>query len=189
MSIPRKQAADWLRKAGKSEAQIREQLAGPATEQKYHNKPSDSIDGKRKDSTAEARWYSRLVIMERAGMISNLTPQVTVVLLRYRNAKGTGWSRISMRVDATYEQDGETIYAEYKGFICRDWHVKKRLWGHCGPGVYRITYGSGKTEDVRPRPCAERLVTLLRDMLRDDAKVQAALKALDAEELLPKEQP
>ena len=177
MNPSRQQARDWLRRAGKCTAEIDAALGEAAPKKsKYGNSPCMASDGTRKHSKAERRWYDNLLLLERVGAISDLKAQQRVVLLAGR---GIG---VSMIVDATYTQDGETVWAEYKGFQTAKWRLQKRLWGHLGPGLYRVTYPSGQTEEVRPKRDHDRLVKLLGDLFPGDLDRQAAaLAALESD--------
>ena len=98
---------------------------------KYHAKKARTADGLIHDSRKEARRWAELLMLERAGVISNLRRQVRYVLIpkqeehfaRYgangnRLADG---ARVAERecayiADFVYTKDGEEVVEDVKGY-------------------------------------------------------------------------
>lgn len=88
---------------------------------KFRNKPFVDADGIRWDSQAEARRWSELKLLERAGHISGLERQVTVPLVV------NGQKICALRPDYVYWENGVRIYEDMKGFVTRDWSLKWKI--------------------------------------------------------------
>ena len=94
------------------------------------------------DSRKEARRYQELLLLERAGVIQDLKMQVKYVLIpaqyefyeRY-GAKGKELKpgkrliekEVSYFADFVYEQNGETVVEDTKGFKTKDYIIKRKL--------------------------------------------------------------
>ena len=97
------------------------------------------------DSRKEARRYQELLLLERAGVIQDLKMQVKYVLIpaqyefykRY-GAKGKELKpgkrliekEVSYFADFVYEQNGETVVEDTKGFKTKDYIIKRKLMLH-----------------------------------------------------------
>lgn len=86
-------------------------------------------------SKLEGSVLSMLLLRVRAGEIRDLKTQVNVYLTD---------ARILYQADFSYQENGEEIYAEAKGFETPVWKIKLRLWKHYGPGKLLIYKGSAK---------------------------------------------
>jgi hypothetical protein len=86
---------------------------------KYGNKKI-VLDGHKFDSIFESKVFLMLRIRERGGEISNLQPHPGSVFLSA--------ARIVLRPDFSYEEEGQTIYAEAKGKQTAVYRIKRRLW-------------------------------------------------------------
>ena len=83
---------------------------------KYRAQPT-VVDGIRFASKKEARRYSELKLLERAGRITNLRRQV-----RYKLVQSVVYV-----ADFTYEESGENIVEDVKGFKTPTYKQKRRL--------------------------------------------------------------
>lgn len=104
---------------------------------KYHSKKI-TRDGITFDSIKEYRRWSELVLLERAGQVSDLQRQVKFVLLpaQYRqlfDKKAHRWKNrcvereVCYIADFVYQQDGKTIVEDTKGFKTKDYIIKRKL--------------------------------------------------------------
>lgn len=111
---------------------------------KYHNK-KDIRGDKSFASKGEAGLYDHLLMREKAGEISDIKTQVQVYLTD---------AKILYKPDFSYIENGKIRFAEFKGFECGIWRIKRRLWKFYGPApleVYKGTYPRLKiTEVIEP---------------------------------------
>lgn len=97
---------------------------------KYHSKKI-TVDGIEFDSTKEARRYGELKLLQRAGKISNLQMQVKYELIPNQYIEATEYTPKTHKpktvnklversanyiADFVYEQDGETVVEDVKGY-------------------------------------------------------------------------
>ena len=111
-------------------------------------------DGMTFDSKAERDRYLELRLLEGCGKIHNLRRQVKFVLIPTQREPDTIGKRggvkqgkviekeCSYTADFVYEEDGETIVEDYKGFKTEEYKIKRKLmlWVH-GIRIKEITYG------------------------------------------------
>ena len=90
---------------------------------KYGNKKSGGFDSRK-----EAARYAELALMERAGLIKNLKRQVRFELIpsQYKDGKCL-YRSVSYIADFVYEQNGETVIEDTKGFKTPEYIIKKKL--------------------------------------------------------------
>lgn len=109
---------------------------------KYRNKKV-TVDGQTFDSKKEANRYFNLKLLEKGGVIKNLQTQVKYVLIPaqyegtgeyYTKGKHKGEEKkrlveheISYVADFVYEQDGETIVEDTKGFRTDIYIAKRKM--------------------------------------------------------------
>lgn len=94
-----------------------------AQKSKYHAKPV-TVDGIRFDSKREAERWQQLLLLYRAGEISNLRRQVPYVLIR----KSDYGRDIVYRADFVYvDKSCIEIVEDAKGFKTDIYRLKKRL--------------------------------------------------------------
>lgn len=95
---------------------------------KYGNKKTE-IDGYTFDSMKEARHYVELKYLLRAGLISNLRLQVPFELIpSQRDEKGRVIERpVTYKADFVYEQAGQTVVEDTKGFKTKEYVIKRKL--------------------------------------------------------------
>ena len=99
---------------------------------KYHSKKT-VVDGVEFDSRKEARRYSELLLLERAGAITELERQVKYELLPSQRIDGKVVERpVSYVADFQYKQDGKTVVEDTKGFKTKEYIIKRKLmlWVH-----------------------------------------------------------
>lgn len=106
--------------------------------QKYRNKKK-KIDGILFHSTKEANRYCELKMLEKAGEISNLQRQVKYVLIPAQREPDTVGARGGVKkgklierecaymADFVYEQNGETVVEDTKGFRTTEYVIKRKL--------------------------------------------------------------
>lgn len=104
---------------------------------KYHAKKV-VVDGIQFDSKREATRYKELLLLERAGVISDLKRQVKFQLIpaQYRpvfDKKTRKWKdrcverECAYVADFVYQQDGKTIVEDTKGFKTKDYVLKRKM--------------------------------------------------------------
>lgn len=111
---------------------------------KYHSKKI-TVDGETFDSKKEYRRYRELLLMERAGVITNLQRQVKFLLIptqyehfpRYgKNGKElTPGKRVvekevSYYADFCYTENGRDVVEDTKGVRTPDYIIKRKLMLH-----------------------------------------------------------
>lgn len=108
---------------------------------KYHNKKI-TVGGMTFDSRKEYRRYNELVLLQKAGAISDLETQKEFVLIpaqyetyeRYgkKGQRLTDGKRCIERscvykADFVYKENGETVVEDTKGVKTKDYIVKRKL--------------------------------------------------------------
>ena len=94
---------------------------------KYHSKKT-YVNGIEFDSRKEARRYTDLSLLERAGIISELQRQVKFELLPSQRIDGKVVERpVSYVADFVYKKDGETVVEDTKGVKTKDYIIKRKL--------------------------------------------------------------
>lgn len=106
---------------------------------KYHNKKIEK-NGEIFDSHKEYRRYCGLLLLERAGAITDLRRQVKYVLIPKQREildevdkkgnlkKGKVLEReCSYVADFVYKEDGKTIVEDTKGVRTKDYIIKRKL--------------------------------------------------------------
>lgn len=94
---------------------------------KYHNKVV-TIDGETFDSKKEAKRWRELLLLEKAGAITELKRQVKFELLPSQRIDGKVVERPASYVaDFVYKQDGKTVVEDTKGFRTADYILKRKM--------------------------------------------------------------
>lgn len=84
---------------------------------KFHAKPYNTKDGKSFQSTLEGKRYEQLLLLEKAGEISNLRRQVPFRLHAPEPTEPSGKRLIGKYIaDFVYEERGKQVVEETKGF-------------------------------------------------------------------------
>mgnify|MGYP000428864303 CR=1 FL=1 len=95
---------------------------------KYKNKKI-TVDGQTFDSKKEANRYQELLLLEKAGVIKNLSRQVKFVLIpSQRDENGKVVEReCSYKADFTYEEGIKTVVEDVKGYRTKEYIIKRKL--------------------------------------------------------------
>jgi hypothetical protein len=113
-----------------SQKQAKDLLSEAARSKNKYRARKITIDGITFDSAAEARRWSQLRLMQRAGEITCLRRQVAYVLapaVRYAQAK-RGTPALRYIADFQYEtKTGETITEDVKGVLTEGFGIKRHL--------------------------------------------------------------
>lgn len=90
-------------------------------------------DGITFDSAKEARRWSELLLLQRAGAIQNLQRQVKYELIPSQRVAGKVVERACTYIaDFVYEENGQTAVEDTKGFKTPEYIIKRKLmlWRH-----------------------------------------------------------
>lgn len=94
---------------------------------KYHAKKCE-WDGEVFDSKKEMQRYKELKLLEKAGEITNLRRQVKYVLIPSQRIDGKLAEReCSYKADIVYEENGETVVEDVKGFKTEGYIIKRKM--------------------------------------------------------------
>lgn len=95
---------------------------------KYNNKKI-TVNGQVFDSKKEANRYQELLLLEKAGVIKNLSRQVKFVLIpSQRDENGKVIEReCSYKADFTYEEGIKTVVEDVKGYRTKEYIIKRKL--------------------------------------------------------------
>nr|DAF69819.1 MAG TPA: Endonuclease [Caudoviricetes sp.] len=95
---------------------------------KYNNQKI-TVNGQVFDSKKEARRYKELLLLEKAGVIKNLSRQVKFVLIpSQRDENGKVIEReCSYKADFKYEEGLKTVVEDVKGFRTKEYIIKRKL--------------------------------------------------------------
>lgn len=96
---------------------------------KYNNKKI-TVDGQIFDSKKEANRYKELRLLEKAGAIKDLRMQVKFTLIPAQRDEATGKvieRECSYKADFVYEEEGETVVEDVKGFRTKEYVIKRKL--------------------------------------------------------------
>ena len=94
---------------------------------KYHNKKV-CYNGIAFDSKKEARRYSELLLLERAGVITNLQRQVPFVLIPSQRINGKVVERECKYIaDFVYTENGKKVVEDTKGMKTEAYKIKKKM--------------------------------------------------------------
>lgn len=94
---------------------------------KYHSKKI-TVNGITYDSRKEANRHSELLLLQRAGRISDLETQVKFELLPSQRIDGKVVERpVTYIADFVYRQDGKKIVEDTKGFRTTDYILKRKM--------------------------------------------------------------
>jgi len=98
-------------------------MSSAKTTSKYRNCRFGGFDSKK-----EAERYAELLLLQRAGKISNLQRQVKFELIpaQYRDGKCL-FRKCEYIADFVYEQDGHKVVEDVKGFRTPEYIIKRKL--------------------------------------------------------------
>lgn len=114
---PSRQAADI--------ANCRRQAAKRKTP-KFKNCRTE-IDGIKYDSCGEAKRHQVLKLMEKSGLISDLSRQVAFILRPGVELFGKKKRALIYRADFSYTENGEKIIEDFKGRMTKEFVVKAHI--------------------------------------------------------------
>lgn len=99
-----------------------------------------TVDGIEFDSRKEAHRYSELRLMERGGLIQDLQRQVKFELIPSQRYDGKVVERPCNYVaDFVYQENGQTIVEDTKGFRTKDYIIKRKLMLYlCGIRIREV---------------------------------------------------
>jgi len=107
---------------------IRIAKVGQVKANKYGNRKT-TIDGYKFDSNAEAKHYTQLKMLQRAGKIQNLTLQPEFVLQEAFTLNGKRYQEIKYISDFKYiEPDGTVVITDVKGSLTNEYKIKKKMF-------------------------------------------------------------
>lgn len=93
---------------------------------KYRNKPQER-DGEKYRSIKEMNRHAELLLLERAGKITNLYREVVFVLAPEVVIGGRKRPPLRYLADFTYVQDGRPIVEDCKGVRTEGYRIKRHL--------------------------------------------------------------
>ena len=114
------------------------------SEMKYNNRKV-TVDGMTFDSRKEYIRWCELVLLQRAGQITDLQRQVKFELIptqyeykpRYgklgrclKDSKHRVENAVNYVADFVYQKDGQTVVEDTKGFKTKDYIIKRKLMLH-----------------------------------------------------------
>lgn len=86
------------------------------------------LDGITFDSKAEAKRYAELLMLERAGAISDLQRQVEFTLIPAQKIDGMCVERAcKYKADFVYLENGKRVVEDVKGLKTKDYIIKRKL--------------------------------------------------------------
>ena len=86
------------------------------------------LDGITFDSQKEARRWSELKLLEKAGEITDLRRQVVIKLMgQHRPLYTRSGRQMRITVDFAYIEGGQQVYEDSKGVPTRDYEVRKAV--------------------------------------------------------------
>lgn len=109
---------------------------------KYHNRKVITSDGIEHDSQKEARRWSELLLLQRAGKIQDLERQVKFVLIPAQYEVYERYSKKGERLkdgqkclekecayiaDFVYTENGKKVVEDTKGMKTKDYIIKRKL--------------------------------------------------------------
>lgn len=96
---------------------------------KYHARKT-TVDGIQFDSAKEAKRYTKLRDMEKAGEIHGLLLQVPFEILPSFECDGVKYRGMRYIADFVYYRDGKQVVEDTKGAKTREYIIKKKLMAY-----------------------------------------------------------
>lgn len=105
---------------------------------KYFARKFECLHGHKHDSKGEAARCNALHVLQRAGAITDLQVQHKLIFivdgkpLKLKNGQNAG-----AKVDFFYSEmpSMKDVIEEFKGFVVRDWPLRRALIKHCFPMI------------------------------------------------------
>lgn len=103
-------------------------IKAPLAESKYKAQKR-VLDGKEYDSQKEAHRHCELVMLQKAGLISNLQEQVEFELIpkQYETTGELIERACIYKADFVYTENGNTVVEDTKGCKTKDYIIKRKL--------------------------------------------------------------
>lgn len=86
------------------------------------------------DSKKEEKRYQELLLMQKAGLITDLKRQVPYILVPAFNSNKKRYRNMRYIADFTYKQNGKEIVEDAKGYRTEVYKIKKKLMAY----IYQI---------------------------------------------------
>lgn len=96
---------------------------------KYHARKT-VVDGIEFDSAKEAKRYTRLRVLEKAGEIQGLRLQVPFEILPSFECDGVKYRGMKYVADFVYYRNGKQVVEDCKGFKTAEYKLKKKLMAY-----------------------------------------------------------
>lgn len=93
---------------------------------KFHNHKT-VYEGIQFDSKREAERWAELLILEKAGDITDLQRQVRYVLIPSQKTKTKTERAVTYVADFVYKDHGETVVEDAKGVPTKEYIIKRKL--------------------------------------------------------------
>lgn len=106
---------------------------GPKQKTKYRNQKI-VVDNIKFDSKKEAKRYQELLLMQKAGIITDLKRQVPYTLIPAFNLNKKKYRAITYIADFVYKENGIEAVEDTKGFRTDVYKLKKKLMAY----IYQI---------------------------------------------------
>ena len=106
---------------------------GILKESKYKNKKI-VVDGIEFDSKKEAKRYQELLLIQRAGIITDLKRQVPYTLVPAFNLNKKRYRAMSYIADFVYKENDKEVVEDCKGYRTEVYKIKKKLMAY----IYQI---------------------------------------------------
>ena len=106
---------------------------GLLKESKYKNKKT-IVNGIEFDSKKEANRYQELLLMQRAGIITDLKMQVPYTLVPAFNLNKKRYRAMNYVADFVYKENDQEIVEDTKGYRTEVYKIKKKLMAY----IYQI---------------------------------------------------
>ena len=100
---------------------------------KYHNTKT-IVDGIVFDSKKEANRYKELLLLQKAGIITDLKRQVPYTLVPAFNLNKKRYRPMTYTADFVYKENGKEVVEDTKGFRTDVYKIKKKLMAY----IYQI---------------------------------------------------
>lgn len=100
---------------------------------KYHNTKTE-IDGIIFDSKKEAKRYKELLLLQKAGIITDLKRQVPYTLIPSFNLNKKKYRPMTYKADFVYKENNKEVVEDVKGMRTDIYQLKKKLMAY----IYQI---------------------------------------------------
>lgn len=112
-----------------------------------YNAQKTTVDGITFDSKAEARRYTELKLLEKAGVIGSLKLQPVYPLQDGFIRNGKRYLPIKYKADFEYIQDNQMVVEDVKGVETEPFKIKKKMFLAKYPDIVFRLYKKGRVVD------------------------------------------